>query len=112
MTVVGLQALMSIELQRQRLEIGGLGQAGMYRMVERRAGAAQDAAGTAGIAQAAAHLLGEQRRIDEVRAGGDEEEAAARGADAVIAFRFDTSELGGTWTEICAYGTAVKTTPV
>jgi uncharacterized protein YbjQ (UPF0145 family) len=41
-----------------------------------------------------------------------EEEAAARGADAVIAFRFDTSELGGTWTEICAYGTAVKTTPV
>jgi hypothetical protein len=23
-------------------------------------------------------------------------------------FRFDTSELGETWTEICAYGTAVK----
>jgi uncharacterized protein YbjQ (UPF0145 family) len=22
--------------------------------------------------------------------------------------RFDTSEMGGTWTEICAYGTAVK----
>jgi uncharacterized protein YbjQ (UPF0145 family) len=21
--------------------------------------------------------------------------------------RFDTSEMGGTWTEICAYGTAV-----
>lgn len=37
-----------------------------------------------------------------------EEEAAARGANAVVAFRFDTSELGGTWTEICAYGTAVK----
>lgn len=37
-----------------------------------------------------------------------EEEAASRGGDAVIAFRFDTSELGGTWTEICAYGTAVK----
>ena len=29
-------------------------------------------------------------------------------ADAVVAFRFDSSELGGTWTEICAYGTAVK----
>jgi uncharacterized protein YbjQ (UPF0145 family) len=28
----------------------------------------------------------------------------------VIAFRFDTSELGSTWTEICAYGTAVKAT--
>ena len=25
-----------------------------------------------------------------------------------MAFRFDTSEIGGTWTEICAYGTAVK----
>jgi uncharacterized protein YbjQ (UPF0145 family) len=35
-------------------------------------------------------------------------EATARGGDAVIAFRFDTSEMGGTWTEICAYGTAVK----
>src|ERR671929_958835 len=37
-----------------------------------------------------------------------EEEAAAKGANAVLAFRFDTSELGTTWTEICAYGTAVR----
>ena len=36
------------------------------------------------------------------------EEAAARGANAVLAMRFDTSEMGGNWTEICAYGTAVK----
>ncbi len=36
------------------------------------------------------------------------EEAKARGANAVLAMRFDTSELGGTWTEICAYGTAVR----
>jgi uncharacterized protein YbjQ (UPF0145 family) len=36
------------------------------------------------------------------------EEAQAKQADAVVAFRFDYSELGGTWTEICAYGTAVK----
>src|SRR6185437_179104 len=36
-------------------------------------------------------------------------EAEAKGADAVLAMRFDTSELGSTWTEICAYGTAVKT---
>jgi uncharacterized protein YbjQ (UPF0145 family) len=27
---------------------------------------------------------------------------------AILAFRFDTSELGTVWTEICAYGTAVK----
>ena len=38
------------------------------------------------------------------------EEAEAKGANAVIAFRFDTSELGSTWTEICAYGTAVRAT--
>ena len=35
-------------------------------------------------------------------------EAAAKGADAILAMRFDTSEMGGNWTEICAYGTAVK----
>jgi uncharacterized protein YbjQ (UPF0145 family) len=35
-------------------------------------------------------------------------EAQAKGANAIIAFRFDTSELGSTWTEICAYGTAVS----
>jgi uncharacterized protein YbjQ (UPF0145 family) len=36
------------------------------------------------------------------------QEAEAKGADAIIAFRFDTSELGSVWTEICAYGTAVR----
>lgn len=36
------------------------------------------------------------------------EEAESKGANAVIAMRFDTSELGNTWTEICAYGTAVR----
>ncbi|HEY5273536.1 MAG TPA: YbjQ family protein [Acidimicrobiales bacterium] len=34
-------------------------------------------------------------------------EAEARGGNAVLAMRFDTSEMGGNWTEICAYGTAV-----
>ncbi len=36
------------------------------------------------------------------------EEAEAKGANAIIAMRFDTSELGSNWTEICAYGTAVR----
>jgi uncharacterized protein YbjQ (UPF0145 family) len=36
------------------------------------------------------------------------EEATAKGANAIIAMRFDTSEMGTSWTEICAYGTAVK----
>jgi len=36
------------------------------------------------------------------------EEAEAKGGDAILAMRFDTSELGSTWSEICAYGTAVK----
>jgi uncharacterized protein YbjQ (UPF0145 family) len=40
------------------------------------------------------------------------EEAQARGANAVLAMRFDTSEMGGNWTEICAYGTAVVARPL
>ncbi len=36
------------------------------------------------------------------------EAAEAKGANTIVAFRFDTSELGSTWTEICAYGTAVR----
>ena len=36
------------------------------------------------------------------------EEAQSRGGNAILAMRFDTSEMGGTWTEICAYGTAVR----
>jgi uncharacterized protein YbjQ (UPF0145 family) len=36
------------------------------------------------------------------------EEAESKGAEAIVAMRFDTSEMGGNWTEICAYGTAVK----
>jgi uncharacterized protein YbjQ (UPF0145 family) len=35
-------------------------------------------------------------------------EAEAKGANAIVAMRFDTSEMGDTWTEICAYGTAVR----
>jgi uncharacterized protein YbjQ (UPF0145 family) len=37
-----------------------------------------------------------------------QEEAEAKGANAIIAMRFDTSEMGPNWTEICAYGTAVR----
>ena len=39
------------------------------------------------------------------------QEAISRGANAVLAMRFDTSEMGGNWTEICAYGTAVVIEP-
>jgi uncharacterized protein YbjQ (UPF0145 family) len=35
-------------------------------------------------------------------------EAEAKGANAILAMRFDTSEMGNVWTEIAAYGTAVK----
>jgi uncharacterized protein YbjQ (UPF0145 family) len=40
-----------------------------------------------------------QRMIDE---------AESKGGNAIIAMRFDTSEMGPQWTEICAYGTAVR----
>jgi uncharacterized protein YbjQ (UPF0145 family) len=39
------------------------------------------------------------------------DEAEAQGANAILAMRFDTSEMGGNWTEICAYGTAVVLEP-
>ena len=58
-------------------------------------------------------LKGMTKMLAEGRAHATErlvEEAESKGANAIIAFRFDTSELGTTWTEICAYGTAVKTT--
>ena len=38
------------------------------------------------------------------------EAAGGKGANAILAFRFDTSELGSTLTEICGYGTAVRVT--
>ena len=39
-------------------------------------------------------------------------EARARGGNAIVAMRFNTTELGDVWTEICAYGTAVEAVPV
>jgi uncharacterized protein YbjQ (UPF0145 family) len=39
------------------------------------------------------------------------ENARLLGADAIIAVRFDSSEIGGQFTEIVAYGTAVKVQP-
>jgi uncharacterized protein YbjQ (UPF0145 family) len=38
------------------------------------------------------------------------EEAESKGANAIIAMRFDTSEMMDMGTEICAYGTACKIT--
>ncbi len=37
--------------------------------------------------------------------------AEAKGGNAIVAMRFDTSEMGPNWTEICAYGTAVRIRP-
>jgi uncharacterized protein YbjQ (UPF0145 family) len=42
------------------------------------------------------------------------DDAEQRGADAVIAMRFDVTSMGDSagWTEVCAYGTAVAATPI
>jgi uncharacterized protein YbjQ (UPF0145 family) len=56
-------------------------------------------------------LKGMTKMLAEGRAHAQErleQEAEEKGGNAIIAFRFDTSELGTTWTEICAYGTAVR----
>jgi len=39
-------------------------------------------------------------------------QAQQRGANAIVAFRFDNGEIAARWTEICAYGTAVWVVPV
>jgi len=58
---------------------------------------------------------GELKGMTQMLADGREqatqrlvEAAEARGGNAVIAFRFDTSEFAAMGTEICAYGTAVR----
>jgi uncharacterized protein YbjQ (UPF0145 family) len=39
-------------------------------------------------------------------------EAEQKGANAIVAMRFDTSDLGTNWTEVCAYGSAVIVSPI
>jgi uncharacterized protein YbjQ (UPF0145 family) len=39
-------------------------------------------------------------------------EAEQRGANAIIAMRFDTAHMANSWSEICAYGTAVFAVPL
>lgn len=39
-------------------------------------------------------------------------EAEQRGANAIIAMRFDTAHMANNWSEICAYGTAVLAVPL
>lgn len=39
-------------------------------------------------------------------------EAAGRGANAIVAMRFDTAHMANNWSEICAYGTAVLAVPL
>jgi uncharacterized protein YbjQ (UPF0145 family) len=59
-------------------------------------------------------LRGMTKQLAEGRRDAEQrlvEAAQERGANAIVAFRFDTSELGSTWTEICAYGTAVRARP-
>ena len=46
---------------------------------------------------------GRQEAIERLSA-----EAESKGANAIVAMRFDTSDMGTGWTEICAYGTAVR----
>ncbi len=40
------------------------------------------------------------------------QDAVGRGANAIIAMRFDTGSIGQAFTEVCAYGTAVIVEPI
>ncbi len=54
-------------------------------------------------------LLHESRAEALSRLAG---ECQALGGNAVIAFRFETTEYAGTGVEVCAYGTAVVVEPI
>lgn len=60
-------------------------------------------------------LRGLSKQLQESRAEALErlsENAAALGATAVVAMRYDSNELAGTFQEILAYGTAVIAEPL
>jgi uncharacterized protein YbjQ (UPF0145 family) len=40
------------------------------------------------------------------------QDAVSRGANAIVAMRFDTGEIGQAFSEVCAYGTAVIVEPI
>nr|WP_300147947.1 YbjQ family protein [Propionicimonas sp.] len=40
------------------------------------------------------------------------QDAVGRGANAIVAMRFDTGEIGQAYSEVCAYGTAVVVEPI
>lgn len=40
------------------------------------------------------------------------QDAVSRGANAIIAMRFDTGDIAQSFTEVCAYGTAVVVEPI
>ncbi|MDE3064680.1 MAG: YbjQ family protein [Acidobacteriota bacterium] len=65
-------------------------------------------------ALAGGELKGLTKQLQESRAEALErlsEAAAAVGATAVVAMRYDSNELAGTFQEILAYGTAVVAEP-
>lgn len=60
-------------------------------------------------------LAGLTKQLTETRAEAIErlvQQATAVGANAVVAMRFDSNELGGTYQEVLAYGTAVVIEPL
>ena len=81
--------------------------------VRTRNALAQVGAGFKAIA--GGELVGLTRQLAETR-----EEAVARmtqaafaaGCNAILAMRFDSNELGGTYQEVIAYGTAVVVEPI
>src|SRR3546814_13114187 len=66
----------SVQRDSLRFQIGAFRQRRMHRMIDRRAGGAQDAPLAPGVYQATPHLLGEAAEVGMMRAGGGQEEAA------------------------------------
>lgn len=106
MLIVTINDLPGWEIQRVCGEVFGLA-------VHSRNALAQFGAGIRSIfggeLQGVTQSLVESRTQATARLS---EEARSRGANAIVAMRFDTTDVGDVWTEVCAYGTAVQATPV
>lgn len=105
MLVVTTNEIPGWEIQRVCGEVFGL-------TVRSRNAASQLGAGLK--AMVGGELKGMTKNLEASRAEVLErlaDAAEARGGNAVVAMRFDTSEMGQVWTEICAYGTAASIEP-
>ena len=106
MIIVTTNDLPGYKIVRVHGEVSGM-------TVRSRNALAQMGAGFKAIA--GGELVGLTKQLSETRAEAVArmtQAAFAEGCNAILAMRFDSNEIGGTYQEVIAYGTAVVVEPV